>query len=385
MQIVQAEIQSTKIPTVRKHQMAIGTSAHQENVVVRLTAEDGTTGLGEAPHMVGHSQLGETPESVRSVLSTRLIPAIGGIDVLDLSAMAAAMDRRVPGNERAKGAVMMAAYDVAARVLAVPVYTLLGGKIRDRVPLSWSLPMVTPDVAVEEAHRMYDRGWRILKIKAGRKNPADDVELARRLRQEFGDELRIRFDANQAYSVKQALRVLNALEPFDIEFFEQPVWREDHEGMRFLSRNPMSSVPIMADEGAKTMGDIARICRERSADCLSIYIIGSGGIDKSRRIADIAETFGMKGYVGGALESGIGASAGLHLAASSPAISLGCELSGQFLLEADLAAEPPALVDGELVVPTAPGLGMQLNEDVAAHYRLGDVETMKLGDVGVGS
>lgn len=377
MKIYAARVQSTKIPTVRKHQMAIGTTEFQEDVVVELVGEDGTVGLGEAPHMVGHSQLGETPESVRAVLLTRLLPAIAGMEATEIEAIALALDRRVPGNERAKGAVMMAAYDLAARSLEVSVSVLLGGRVRDRVPLSWSLPIVELDEAMAEARRMVDLGWRILKIKAGRRDPRRDVELAAALRAEFGEDLRIRLDANQAYDVKSALWVMRALEPYDIEFFEQPVHREDHDGMRYLTREAGCTIPVMADEGAKTMGDIVRVIRSGSADYLSIYIIGSGGLDKSKRIATIAQTFGMRGYVGGALESGIGAAAGLHLAGTSPAIDLGCELSGQYLLQADLAT-PPVMEGDSLLVPDGIGLGVELDTDVLDRYRIGEVETVDL-------
>ena len=82
----------------------------------------------------------------------------------------------------------------------------------------------------------------------------------------------------------------------------------------------------------------------------------------------------MKGYVGGALESAIGASAGLHLAAASPAIQLGCEMSGEFLLTDSFAREPLQMQDGALVVPTAPGLGIEVDETKLARYRIGDVE-----------
>lgn len=378
MKIVRADVQSTKIPTVRKHQMAIGTTSFQENVVVRLYGENGEVGLGEAPHMVGHSQLGETPDTVRVLLRTRLLPAIAGMDTFGLEALSAAMNARVPGNDRAKGAVMMAAYDLAATTLGIPVNGLLGGVVRTTVPLSWSLPIVELDVAMAEAHRMVDRGWRILKIKAGRREPHDDIELASRLRSEFGDALRIRIDANQAYDVKTALAVLRGLEPHGIDFLEQPVHRNDVEGMRFLTREAGTTIPIMADEGAKTLTDVARICRTGAADALSIYIIGPGGIDRSTKMAALAEAFGLRGYVGGALESGIGAAAGLHLAASSPAIDLGCEMNGQFLLEADLALAPPAMVEDCLVVPDGPGLGVELDESVAEKYRVGDVETFDL-------
>jgi len=132
-------------------------------------------------------------------------------------------------------------------------------------------------------------------------------------------------------------------------------------------------VPIMADEGANVAEDVVELARHRAADSISIYIIGPGGLNRSRKMAAVTEACGLRGYVGGALESVIGASAGLHLAAASPAIDLGCEMSGQFLLEDDFGG-PLEMVDGALVVPTGPGLGVEIDEEKLARYREGDVE-----------
>ena len=373
MKITRVEVQSARIPVIRPHPMAIGTTVCQDNVVVKLFTADGTAGFGEAPHMVGHSQLGETPHTVRVILRHKLIPAILGHSPLDVEALTGALDRAVPGNTRAKGALLMAAYDLGGKMLGVPVHVLLGGLVRDRVPLSWSLPIVPPGDAVEEGQKMVARGWNIIKIKVGRPNPADDVETVRVVRRELGDAVRLRIDANQAYDVKTALTVLRGVEPFNIEFFEQPVHRDDLDGMAEVTRQ--SPIPIMADESAKSPANLALIARRRAADYVSIYIIGPGGILQSRKMAIIAEAHRMRGYVGGALESAIGAAAGLHVAAASPAIDLGCELYGQYMLQEDIASQPFDMQDGALIVPQQPGLGIEIDETRLARYREGDVET----------
>lgn len=378
MRIVAAEVQSTRIPVRRLHQMAIGTTAFQENVIVTLIGEDGTVGYGEAPHMVGHSQRGETPATVRVVLRHKLMPATLGSDAMDRERLATVLARAVPGNLRAKGAIVMAAYDLAARELGTPVYNLLGGPVRDRVPLSWSLPIVDETVVVEEAREMVDRGWRILKVKIGRPDPLEDAAVVRAVRRAVGDEIEIRADANQAYDASTAVRVIRRMEEAEPGFVEQPVHRDDIEGMAEVRARV--GVPIMADEGAETPADVIALAKHRAADSVSIYIIGPGGIHSSRLMAQIAETCRMRAYVGGALEGPIGAAAGLHLAASSPAIDLGCEVGGQFLLTDSVAVEPIAMEDGALCVPTGPGLGIELDGDKLAEYREGDVERFDVDD-----
>jgi muconate cycloisomerase len=352
--------------------MAIGTTTSQENVVVKLVAEDGTVGYGEAPHMVGHSQRGETPQTVRVVLRHKLIPAVLGLDAMSQEGLSQALARAVPGNLRAKGSLIMAAYDLAGRTLQTPVYNLLGGLVRDRVPLSWSLPIVDRKTVVEEGVKMVERGWRILKVKIGRPDPLKDAAVVVALREEVGDGIEIRADANQAYDVTTAVQVIRRMEEANVGFVEQPVHRDDLEGMAEVRARV--SVPIMADEGAETPEDVVAIWRARAADSVSIYVVGPGGLDRSKRMATIAEACRLRGYVGGALESVIGASAGLHLAASSPAIDLGCEMSGRYLLSDDFSAEPIPMADGALVVPREPGLGITVDEEKLEHYREGDVE-----------
>lgn len=370
--IAAVEVQSTRIATSRPHQMAIGTTNFQENVVVKLHADDGTVGYGEAPHMVGHSQKGETPATVRVVLRHKLVPAALGLSPFDQEALSLALDRAVPMNLRAKGALVMAAYDLAGKLLGTPVHNLLGGRVRERIPLSWSLPITDVDAVTEEAVRMVDRGWRILKVKIGRPEPIEDAAVVNAVRRAVGDEVEIRADANQAYDVKTAIRVIRRMEDAQIGFLEQPVRALDVDGMAEV--RAAVGVPIMADEGANVAEDVIELAKRRAADSISIYVIGPGGLNRSRQMAAVCEACGLRGYVGGALESAIGASAGLHLAAASPAIDLGCEMSGQFLLTDDLGAEPIPMVDGALVVPTRPGLGVEVDEDKLARYREGDVE-----------
>ncbi len=376
MKILLAEVQSTRIPTSRPHQMAIGTTNFQEDVVVKLVSDEGVIGWGEAPHMVGHSQRGETPDTVRVVLRRKLLPAVLGLDPLNQEAIGLALDRAVPWNTRAKGSIIMAAYDLAGKALGTPVHNLLGGMVRDRVPLSWSLPIQEPAVIAEEAQRMVERGWRILKVKVGRPEPMQDVVAVREVRKAVGDGIRIRADANQAYDVKTAIKVARHMEESGLEFLEQPVHQFDLEGMAEVTRQV--TLPIMADESAQTADDLLAIAKQRAADYVSIYVIGPGGLHNSKRMAIIAQAARIRGYLGGALESIIGASAGLHFAAASPAVDLGCEMTGQFLLTDDFGREPIPMEDGALVVPTAPGLGVEVDEQKLARYRDGDVERLAL-------
>jgi muconate cycloisomerase len=213
---------------------------------------------------------------------------------------------------------------------------------------------------------MVDRGWRIIKVKVGRPNPDDDVEMVRVVRDAVGPDVSVRVDANQAYSVKTGIRVARRLERYDVTFFEQPVAWWDLDGMAEVSR--ATELPIMADESATTVIDAMEIARRRAAQILSIYVCSPGGILNSKKVATVAAAAGIAGYVGGALESVIGAAAGLHFAASTPSVTYGCELGGQFLLQDDIAIAPLVFRDGALQVPDGPGLGIAIDEARVRKY-----------------
>lgn len=373
MKITHAEVILTKVPTRRAHKMAIGTTTFQESVFLKLHTDEGVTGWGEAPHMVGTSHAGETQSSVALQLRERLVPAVLGKSATDIEARQADMDRALPQNPRAKSAVNIALYDVVGTAIGRPVHDLLGGSLRDRIPLSWSIGTMPPVEAAREAVEMADRGFGILKLKIGaRERWQDDVEMAKAVRAAVGDRVRLRADANQGFDVSTAIRVTRAMEELGLEWIEQPVARPDLAGMAEVRR--AVTCTVVADESAKNPAEVLDVVKARAADAISIYINTGGGITAAKKMAIIAEVGGLGGYIGGALEGPIAARACLHFGASAPNVTLGCEMIGQFLLAADLSVEPLVFESGALVVPRGPGLGGTLDESRAKPFEIGRFE-----------
>jgi len=372
MKITKAELFLTKVPVTRAHKMAIGTTYHQECVYLKLHTDEGLVGLGEAPHMVRYSGYGETQQTVASSLRDFLVPAVLGKDPFRIEELQTAMDRSLPWNGRAKSAVNMALYDIVGKALETPVYNLLGGKCRDAMLLSWSIPIVDFDAGVKEAEQMLEKGIRVFKVKVGRDDPMDDVEMVKRIRKMAGEDVSVRVDANQAYDVKTSIKVINAIEPYNIAFMEQPVHEHDLEGLALVNRQV--SVPIMADEAVNSPRDVYEIIRHRAADVISVYVNPPGGILNAKKMIAVAEVGRLKCYIGGALEGPVGARACVHLACSSPAVVFGGEMGGRFMLVEDLAEEPMGFVDGCLIVPEGPGLGGELDMKKVEKYELGRLE-----------
>jgi muconate cycloisomerase len=371
MKITKAEVILTKVPTKRPHKMTIGTTTTQDGVFLRLTTDDGVSGWGEAPHMVGTSFAGETQLSVALQLRERLLPAVLGKDPMDIEARQLDMDRVLPRNPRAKSAVNIALYDVVGKALGVPAHRLLGGLVRDRVPLSWSIGSMPPGEGADEAKVMAEKGFGILKLKVGareRDQVQDDVEMAKHVRAAVGPKVRIRADANQGFDVPTAIRITRGMEEHGLESMEQPVAAADLEGMAEVRR--AVTCYVMADEGANTPQDVYNVARYRAADLISIYINNGGGITAAKKMAIVCEATGLRGYMGGALEGPIAARACLHVAASSPSVSYGCEMVGPFLLTEDLGTEPIGFEGGALLVPTGPGLGGELDLAKAKRFEI---------------
>ncbi len=372
MIITYAEVLLTRIPTRRAHRMSFATTRFQECVYVTLHTDEGVVGMGEAPHMAGYSGAGETQLSVALQLRERLLPAILGKDPMQIEARQQDLDKAIPWNPRAKSAVNIALYDLVGHALKTPVYNLLGGLVRDRIDLSWSIPIIDVETAVAEAEEMVERGFTILKMKTGHEDPQADIDRFIAVREAVGDGIRMRADSNQAWDVPTAIRVIRAIEPYGIEFMEQPVKIWDLEGLAEVRR--ATNTYIMADESANSPLDVLNLAKKRAVDLISIYINNPGGIINAKKMAIVAEPAGIGCYIGGALEGPIGGRACLHLGASTPNISWGCEMGAQFLLEDDLGAEPIVFEKGALLVPHGPGLGGSLDPDKVARYQIDKFE-----------
>jgi L-alanine-DL-glutamate epimerase-like enolase superfamily enzyme len=174
------------------------------NCFVRLEAADGQVGWGEAACLGGPTWSEESAESVAAIVEHYITPWLRGSEATGIEAVSREMARRVQGNPFARAAVEMALWDLNARALGVPVHRLLGGRVRDRVPLSWSLAVADHDAEIEEARAKVAAGHRIFKVKTGAVPWVEDVARVRKLREALGREIELRVDANQAGSTDGA-------------------------------------------------------------------------------------------------------------------------------------------------------------------------------------
>jgi muconate/chloromuconate cycloisomerase len=360
MRIGDLRVLRADIPVRRPHAMSFTTLRVVNYAFVRMETAEGQVGWGEAACLGGPTWSEESAESVAVTIERYIAPWLVGHDATQIEAIRQEMARRVQGNPFARAAVEMALWDLNGRALGVPVHRLLGGRVRDRVPLSWSLAVTRLEDEVAEATELTARGHRIFKLKTGAHSLAHDLERVARIRDGVGSGVSLRVDANQGWDRPTALRAVRALEPFDLGFVEQPLPRWDLEGMAHLGRS--SAVPIMADESCFSPQDAMTIARLGGVSILGLKLTKSGGLLGSMTIARIAEAAGLGCYVGCMIETSLGTAAYLQVALAAASVSWGCELFGPLLLSGDVVKAPVRYADGTILALDGPGLGVDVDE-----------------------
>ena len=366
MKIEHVRVVLADIPVKRPHHMSFTTLEAVNFVFVKITTTDGRAGWGEAACLGGPTWSEESAESVAATIERYIVPWLIGRDATSVEALRIEMARRVQGNPFARAAVEMALWDWNGRALGVPVYRLLGGRVRDAVPLSWSLAVTSGDAEVAEARDLVMRGHRIFKIKTAAHPVAHDVERVRRIREAVGSEVSLRVDANQGWDRATALRAIRAMEPYGLDFVEQPVPRWDVEGLALVGKSV--GVPIMADESCFTPHDALALARAGGIGILGLKVTKSAGLLGTMAVARVAEAAGMSCYVGCMIETSLGTAAYLHVALAAAPVTWGCELFGPLLLRGDVVREPVRYANGTILALDGPGLGVEVDESALAEW-----------------
>jgi muconate cycloisomerase len=383
MKITAIETIPIRLPTRRVHQWASLTTPIGVYVIIKLHTDEGLIGLGEAPVLKDwggdHGRyFGETPQTTVHIISDILAPVLKGQDPRRFEAVHALMDKAVKGYPYCKAAIDAALYDVVGKALNIPAYQLLGGCFRERVSIAHSLGLMEIEKAVDEAVQAKAEGVKTIKLKGGVEQKRD-VELVKQIRKAIGPELNICVDANQGYpSVKAAVRITRAMAEYDLLYMEQPV--EGIDQMAEVTRRV--DTPVMADESAWTAQDVLEIVRKKAADVISIYTTKPGGMFKAKKVAAIAEAAGLPCNVNGSVETGVGNAANIHLAASTAVVTYGCVvpvsspkekakngIAGIYYQD-DIITEAFSFDNGDIIVSSKPGLGIELDEEKLKHYRV---------------
>lgn len=352
------------VTTVRSHGSGDVAGA-SEHVILRLETQGGLIGWGEAAPWVLFTG---SPEASFAALDRYLRPVVVGANPFAIGAIMAMADHNIVGHPEAKAALETALLDLAGQAVGAPIYALLGGKCRDRIPLSFSVANPDFDADIAMISALYEDGHRLFKVKTGFADHAFDLMRLERMRSAF-PELALRIDYNQGLKAHEAHRVLADLEAFTPDFVEQPVPRDQRDVMASLAAS--FSTPLLADESVFSPEDALIAVRERICDLISVKIMKTGGLRRAQVVAGIAEAAGMACYGGDMFETGIAHLAGTHLIAATPNISLGCEFyQARWYLKEDVLVEPFPVEHGMVIVPDAPGLGIAVDEGRVRYHAI---------------
>ncbi len=360
MRIASVETFPISVPLATPIKMAHVTIAESHNVVVKITSDAGVVGWGEGvPAM---DVTGENQGRIRAGIDD-LGARIVGRNALDRTGIWLDLSRTVYGNTTAIGAIDIALHDLAGRTFGVPVYELIGGARRDRIPALSLIGSGTTPADLETFAERYAHGYRWFKLKLGMGSIDDEARTMLGMAGEHDDTV-VAGDTNGGWSEPEALRFLDQLAGSDVRFVEQPVMAMA-ELQRLADRSP---VAICADESARSL-DVLLALGKTAIAGVSLKLIKHGGITGVMRGAALCDQLGLSiNLAGKVAESSIAAAANLHCAAAMSDTAFGCSPGNQGIAR-DLTAAAPRFEAGAFLVPDGPGLGIDVDESLLGNLR----------------
>jgi muconate cycloisomerase len=348
-------------------------TAHGEHVtslyvIVKVHTDEGIVGLGEAT--ISGLWSGETQRGTVAAIEEYIAPQLVGRDPRDITAARRAMDFVIKLNPFTKCAVEIALWDIAGKAAGVPVYQLLGGKVRDRVRIKLVVWARDIDGSRKMAEEHLARGVTCVKVKTGL-DPESDIARVRAVREVTPKHIPVTTDSNCGWTLQQAKYCLRELADVKLLLAEQPIPAGDPAALAEL-RN-FTPTPIMADESVFTLQDAWLLTTHRAADILSVYPGKHGGIAGTAEIVAVAKAAGLRCTIGSNLELGIGTAAMLHVAAAFPEVDCDrfpADTIGPIYHDGEIIARPLDLGPPYAKIPDGPGLGVELDELALAKFRV---------------
>jgi L-alanine-DL-glutamate epimerase-like enolase superfamily enzyme len=359
--IADIRVRSLVLPLRQPYHWSQGIRSTYAVNLIEMVADDGTVGIGEAT---------VAPDQTASALILRkLAQRYIGRSPFDADTIAAQVlrdDYMAHGANTLRAAnqmlsgLDMALLDLQGKLTGLPAHRLLGGAKRDAVGYFFFLQGDTPEDLARHAAEGAAAGERIFYLKVGREE-SRDLEIVAAVRNEIGSA-RLRLDANEAWDPYAAIRMARKLEPFDIDFIEQPTKSWSLEAMAHVRQS--IGIPIVADQAAFTLFDVYEICRMRAADMICIGPREIGGPRQMMKAAAIAEGAGLKICIHSSFTTGITTCAEHQAARAIPNLDDGNQIMWQLAKENTVATPGLAPTEGWLSLPDAPGLGFDLDAAV---------------------
>lgn len=354
MKITEIRLGCISVPLRVPFKTALRQVNSVEDIIVEVRTDTGAVGYGEAPPTGVIT--GDTTGAIVGALKDHIIKTVLGREVDEFEDLMTALNGCIVKNTSAKAAMDMALWDLYGQLYNIPVYKLMGGA-RKKIVTDITISVNAPEEMARDAMDAVRRGYDCLKVKVGA-NPSLDVARLAAVRKAVGDGMCIRLDANQAWSPKQAVKLLNQMQEkgLDIEFVEQPVKAHDYEGLKYVTER--SYVPVLADESVFSPEDAVKIMQMGAADLVNIKLMKCGGLWNALKITAAAEVYGVECMIGCMLEAKVSVNAAVHLACGKKVITR-VDLDGPVLCSEDPIDGGAVFNEKEITVSDAPGLGIK--------------------------
>ncbi|TKK67447.1 dipeptide epimerase [Ilyomonas limi] len=346
------------VPLKEPFVISLGPIYHVQNIVVVIKTKNGITGFGEcSPYMTIN---GESVDTC-FIVGQYFAKVLKGKNALDIAACCTIMDKTIYANYSIKSAFDMALHDVAAQHANVPLYQFLGGKKDKILTTDMTVSIGIPEKMQQDAMQFKATGFPAIKVKLG-EDLESDVARIKAIREGIGSAIPLRIDANQGWQTPDnAIAILNALAPYNIEHCEEPIarWRF----MELSKVSAMSPIPIMADESCGDHHDAARLIALNACPMFNIKLGKTGGLLNAMKIVQLAATANMHLQIGGFMESRLGMTASAHLALSDGHI-VHCDFDTPLMFTEDPVRDGILYKEkGVIEVPDVPGLGAAIKDE----------------------
>ena len=361
LKITDVEIFLFDIPLTSPFRIAIGEMKAANDLLIRIRTDQGVVGLGEAcpfPPITGETQ------ATNAAAAISIRDMLVGEDPLAIDALLRKIGPLVHSNPSAVAAFDMALHDILGKVAGLPLFRLLGGT-KNQFETDITTSLDTLENMTAESKKYADMGYKTLKVKVGL-DPGEDFARLSAIRAAIGLGVAIRIDANQGWTVPQAVYALRKMEPLAIQFCEQPVLASDTAGLRAV--RSQSPIAIMADEALFGPADAVKLIRAEACDSFNIKLMKAGGILNAIRIAHIADAANMRCMAGCMLESKLALTAAAHVVASQANIVY-ADLDGNSEHVTDPIIDGMTVKAGVLTLPEKPGLGCDVDPDFVKKLR----------------
>jgi L-alanine-DL-glutamate epimerase-like enolase superfamily enzyme len=361
MKITKLKTTTLSVPYREPEFVSVGTRRGVTEILVEIETDEGITGLGES--------LSRPNARVVEAAIQSMAPFLIGADPRNIEGIVHNL-RNVGGwgffervGNVALGGVEVALWDIVGKACDKPVFELLGGMVRDHMPVMYYLFRFPIKQMVERAKAAVSEGYRTIYFKVGH-NLRSDLEAVEAVRDAVGKETEIRIDANEAWTPGTAIRFIKQIEKFDLEWVEQPTLAKDIDALARVRRAVQT--PIAANQTSWTFHDVQQVLKRDAADVIVIDQFQTGGLLTYKKAIALCESSGVPVNHHAWGELGVATAAAAHVVASS-APFLYANQSYVMIQEDDIIAGGlPRVKEGSIPIPRGPGLGVQLDQERVA-------------------